>query len=169
MPAAAVSQSLTRTVTAEPFTRQFLRIFQGLKEQPRDQMQKFLRGTGIAPEEFEARGWCVEIKKVYRPAPPLDVARSWQGRQRRSMTSDYDQAMFFIGGCFDGSGINVFETLKNENFRPHPALRSLLDWHARQGTSPEIRNAAARAAAIYQSWERTHQEQAKQLALFYES
>jgi putative DNA methylase len=36
-------------VNAEPFTRQFLRLFDGVKEIPRDQIQKFLRGTGIAP------------------------------------------------------------------------------------------------------------------------
>jgi putative DNA methylase len=155
-------------VTAEPFTRQFLRVFEGRTEQPRDQMQKFLRGTGIAPDEFVSVGWCVEEKKVYRPVAPLEIARSWQGRHRRNMKSDYDQAMFFIGACFDGSGINVSETLKNENFRPHPALRSLLDWYARQGGSQDVRNAAARALAIYQSWEQTHQEQARQLALFYE-
>ena len=40
-------------MTAEPFTRQFLRLFDGVKELPRDQIQKFLRGTGIAPSDFE--------------------------------------------------------------------------------------------------------------------
>jgi hypothetical protein len=155
-------------MTAEPFTRQFLRIFAGRPEQPRDQMQKFLRGTGIAPEEFVSRGWCREEKKVYRPVSPLEIARAWHGRQRRNMISDFDQAMFFIGGCFDGSAINVSDTLKNENFRPHPALRALLEWHVVQGATVEAQNGAARALALYQSWERTHQEQVQQLKLFYE-
>ena len=33
---------------AEPMTRQFLRIFDGTAEVARDQMQKFLKGSGIA-------------------------------------------------------------------------------------------------------------------------
>lgn len=154
-------------VHAEPLTRQFLRIFQQSVEQPRDQIQKFLRGTGIAPEEFEARGWSREDKKVIRLVEPIEIARAWQGRHRRNMVSDYDQAMFLIGACVDGSGINAGETLRNENFKPHPALGALLDWHAKKGASRETQSAAARALAIYQSWERTHQEQAKQLSLFY--
>jgi hypothetical protein len=74
--------------------------------------------------------------------------------------------MFLIGACFDGSGINASDTLKNENFKPHPALASLLDWHSRRAESTEVRNAAARARSIYDSWERSHQDQVKQLALF---
>lgn len=154
-------------VTAEPFTRQFLRIFDGVVEQPRDQVQKYLRGTGIAPAEFEERGWCREQHKIVRLESPLDIARSWHGKQRRAMTSDYDQAMFIIGACFDGSGINASDTLRNENFRPHPALATLFEWHVRRGATNEIRNAASRALAIYQGWVRSHQEQAKQMALFY--
>ena len=33
-------------VNAEPITRQFLRIFDGATEVARDQMQKFLKGSG---------------------------------------------------------------------------------------------------------------------------
>jgi adenine-specific DNA methylase len=154
-------------VTAEPFTRQFLRVFDGKGEQPRDQMQKFLRGTGIAPDEFEQRGWCREEKKIYKIIAPLEIARAWYGKHRRNLTSDYDQAMFLIGGCFEGSGINVSETLKNEHFKPRPALGALLEWHARRAPTQDARNAAARALAIYRDWERSHQEQAKQMSLFY--
>jgi hypothetical protein len=153
-------------VTAEPVTRQFLRIFDGASSQPRDQMQKFLRGSGMAPEEFEQRGWSKEEQKVFQVVSPLDLAQSWVGRHRRNMISDYDQAMFLIGACYDGSGINAAETLKNENFRPHPALKALLEWHSRRGAKQEVRNAAARALSIYQNWENTHQDQVKQLSFF---
>lgn len=153
-------------VTAEPVTRQFLRIFDGASSQPRDQMQKFLRGSGMAPEEFEQRGWSKEEQKVFHVVSPLDLAQSWVGRHRRNMTSDYDQAMFLIGACYDGSGINAAETLKNENFRPHPALKALLEWHSRRGAKQEVRNAASRAMSIYQNWENTHQDQVKQLSFF---
>jgi putative DNA methylase len=153
-------------VTAEPVTRQFLRIFDGASSQPRDQMQKFLRGSGMAPEEFEQRGWSKEEQKVFHVVSPLDLAQSWVGRHRRNMTSDYDQAMFLIGACYDGSGINAAETLKNENFRPHPALKALLEWHSRRGSKREVSNAATRALSIYQNWENTHQDQVKQLSFF---
>ena len=36
---------------AEPFTRQFLRVFDRGTTMPRDQVQKHLRGTGIAPQD----------------------------------------------------------------------------------------------------------------------
>ena len=153
-------------VLAEPFTRQFLRIFDGCSEQARDQVQKFLRGTGIAPNEFEERGWCQQAKKIYTLSSPLDIARGWQGKHRRNMARDYDQAMFLIGACFDGSGINVSDTLRNENFQPHPALGALLDWHAERAAQPEVRNAAARAQTIFQNWQRSHKDQAGQLPLF---
>ncbi len=153
-------------VTAEPVTRQFLRIFDGASSQPRDQMQKFLRGSGMAPEEFGQCGWTQEVQKVFHVVSPLDLAQSWVGRHRRNMTSDYDQAMFLIGACYDDSGINAAETLKNENFRPHPALKALLEWHSQRGAEPDVRNAASRAVSIYQNWENTHQDQIKQLSFF---
>jgi adenine-specific DNA methylase len=153
-------------VTAEPVTRQFLRIFDGATSQPRDQMQKFLRGSGMAPEEFEQRGWSKEEQKVFHVVSPLDLAQSWVGRHRRNMTSDYDQAMFLIGACYDGSGINAAETLKNENFRPHPALKAIIEWHSQRGAKQEVRNASSRALSIYQNWENTHQDQVKQLSFF---
>jgi len=153
-------------VIAEPITRQFLRIFDGKTEIPRDHMQKYLRGSGIAPDVFEQRGWCREQGKIFRPVPPLEIAQIWYGKHRRGMTFDYDQAMFLIGACFDGSGINATDTLKNENFRPHPALKALLEWQGKRGATQAIRNAAIRAYAIYQSWANTHREQVKQLSFF---
>ena len=52
-------------VLAEPFTRQFLRIFDSVTAVDRNQMQKFLRGTGTSPAMFEDRGWCKEVKKIF--------------------------------------------------------------------------------------------------------
>jgi hypothetical protein len=119
-------------VTAEPITRQFLRIFDGKTEIARDQIQKFLRGSGIAPDEFEQRGWCSEKNKIFIQANPLDFARDWHGRHKRRLTSDLDQALVLIGACFDGSGINASDTLKNENFKPHAALKALLEWKSKR-------------------------------------
>jgi len=65
---------------AEPFTRMFLRLFDGKAELARDQIQKFLRGTGSAPSDFVNRGWCFEKKKVFHLTPPLEIALTWFGK-----------------------------------------------------------------------------------------
>ena len=155
-------------VIAEPITRQFLRIFDGKTELARDQMQKLLRGSGIAPDEFVNRGWCSEEKKVFHLADPLDFARDWQGKHRRRLTADLDQALVIIGACYDGSGINASDTLKNENFKPHPALKSLLEWLSKRGQTQSMRNAASRALTIYNNWAASNKDQVRQLSLFQE-
>ena len=155
-------------VTAEPMTRQFLRTFDGKTEIARDQLQKFLRGSITTPDEFVQRGWCSEKNKVFTLVDPLDFARDWQGRHKRKLTSDLDQALVLIGACFDGSGINAADTLKNENFKPHAALKALLEWLSRRGASQQTRNAASRALSIYNNWAASHQQQVQQMALFFD-
>ena len=139
-------------VIAEPITRQFLRIFDGKTEVLRDQMQKFLRGSGIAPDEFEQRGWCTERNKVFTMVEPLDFAREWSGQHRNRLTSDLDQALVLIGSCVENSGINALDTLRNGNFKPHPALKSLIEWLSNHGGTQGTRLAALRAQSIYNNW-----------------
>lgn len=136
----------------DPMTRQFLRIFNGVDEVPRDQMQKFLRGTSVAPSEFEARGWCYEKSKVFHLTSPLEVARNWVGKPRQGLTGDYDQAAFLIGASFDDSGINVQDTLNNRRFTAHPALDELVQWLINYPPNPQIRKAAQRAMTILRTW-----------------
>ncbi|MEA3276544.1 MAG: DUF1156 domain-containing protein [Pseudomonadota bacterium] len=151
---------------AEPFTRMLLRLFDGVRELPRDQIQKFLRGTGSAPSDFVSRGWVYEQKKVFYLTSPLDLARSWVGKHRKGLQSDYDQAMFLIGACFEGSGINASETLNNEHFKPHPALGAILTWFKNHGADSAVRNAAITAATLYHTWESRNQAKVRQLSLF---
>jgi len=156
-------------VNAEPSTRQFLRIFNGQSELPRDQMQKYLRGTGLSPQEFKDRGWCTEKSKVFYLTDPLEVAQNWKGRQRQKLTSDYEQAVFLIGACYPNSGINVNDTLKNANFKPHRALGDLLNWFSRHGATSAMRQAAEIALKLLRTWEREHQAtQSEQLSIFQE-
>jgi putative DNA methylase len=150
---------------AEPLTRQLLRIFNGTLEIPRDQLQKYLRGTGIPPGELASRGWCREEKRVFRLVAPSEFTEEWVGRHRRNLTGDYEQAMFLIGACYEDSGLNAADTLKNPNFQPHVALLDLLDWHAKRGATSEMRQAATRARTLYSSWQRSHRDQGKQLEL----
>jgi len=138
--------------SAEPYTRQFFRIFYETTHVPRDQMQKFLRGTGIAPSDFEDRGWCSEKNKTFTFTPPVELALAWKGASRKGMARDFDQSMFLVGACVDGSGIRVEDTLNSPNFAPHPATGDLVDWLCRHGGSQEIKFAAQRARTIYRDW-----------------
>ena len=152
---------------AEPFTRQFLRVFDGRTTMPRDQVQKHLRGTGITPQDFENRGWCRVEKKTYHLTPPLTLARAWSDRRQRGRLSDYDQATLLVGACFDHSGINAVDTLNSSNFAPHPALDGLLDWFFRRGGSGEIQKAAGRARRILHDWRTRHPRRVqRQMELF---
>ena len=139
-------------VNAEPITRQFLRTFGTASELKRDQLQKFLRGTITTPDDFVQRGWCAERNKVFTRTDPQDFARDWAGKHRRRLTSDLDQALVLVGACFDGSGINASDTLKNEHFKPHVALKPLLEWLHRNGPDQATRNAASRAVSIHNAW-----------------
>ncbi|MCU6432610.1 DUF1156 domain-containing protein [Undibacterium sp. Jales W-56] len=155
-------------VNAEPMTRQFLRTFDGKAEIARDQLQKFLKGSITTPDEFVQRGWCSEKSKIFIAADPLDFARDWQGKHKRKLTSDLDQALVLIGACYDGSGINASDTLKNENFKPHVALKPLLEWLSRRAANPPARNAASRAVSIFNNWAATQAPKPLQGSLFEE-
>jgi putative DNA methylase len=155
-------------VNAEPITRQFLRTFDGKTEVARDQLQKFLKGSITTPDEFEQRGWCSEKSKVFTRVNPLDFARDWSGKHKRRLTSDMDQALVLIGACFDSSGINAADTLRNDNFKPHVALKPLLEWLHKHGADQPTRNAASRAVSIYTAWAATQTAQPLQGTLFEE-
>ena len=153
-------------VNAEPITRQFLRTFASAPELKRDQLQKFLKGSITTPDEFVQRGWCAEKNKIFTRTDPLDFAREWSGRHRRKLSSDLDQALVLIGACVDGSGINASDTLKNDNFTPHVALKPLLEWMHRNGPDQMTRNAASRAVSIYNAWHASKAPQPSQGSLF---
>jgi|WetSurSiteA1Bulk_404760.scaffolds.fasta_scaffold00219_7 putative DNA methylase len=140
-------------VNAEPVTRLFLRIFDGKTTIERDQLQKFLRGTITTPDKFEQLGWCSEKNKIFTHVDPLAFARDWQGKHKRKLSSDLDQALVLIGSCIDGSGINTQDTLKNDNFKAHIALKALLEWFTKRGADQSIRNAASRAMSIFNTWQ----------------
>jgi adenine-specific DNA methylase len=139
--------------SAEPYTRQFLRLFASKLSLDRDQIQKYLRGTGVSPSEFVDRGWCSEEKKVFTIADPLVWAQDWKGKSRRTMARDFDQAYFLIGASYEDSGIKVSDTLSSESFVPHPALGELLTWFVKHSPTEEMRAAAKRAQQLYSAWQ----------------
>jgi len=137
---------------AEVHTRQFLRIFDKTVTVDRNDMVKYLRGTGTAPSTFETYGWCKEEKKVYHLCDLLEFAKSWRGKHRKGMSRDLDQTLFLVGACFKESGMRVDETLNNPNFDPHPAVPDLLDWMSNRGGSSGIQAAARIAKQLYAKW-----------------
>lgn len=154
-------------VLAEPYTRQFFRLFADKSSMPRDQMQKYLHGTGVAPQEFIDRGWCSETAKIFTPVSPLDWAQRFRGVRRDAMSRDFDQVMFMVGACCEESGIKLTETLDNQNFTPHPATQSLLDWLTRHGSTSSMKVAARTALQLYGSWMAKNQMKVqKQRTLF---
>lgn len=139
-------------VLAEPYTRQFLRLFADKSCLERDQMQKYLRGTGVSPTEFLERGWCSEEKKIFTITPPLEWAEQWKGKARKGMSRDFDQTYFLVGACYDESGIKASDTLNSGSFVPHPAIGDLLEWFGKHGGDADMKSAAKRAKQIYSTW-----------------
>lgn len=152
-------------VKCEPISRQFLRIFHKTVKVKRDQMQKYLRGTGIGPSDFVSRGWTEEDKKIFHWVSPLTFARE-RSAKFHTLHRDLDQAMVLVGACFAESGINVKKLLSG-NFKPHPALGDLLNWWVANGGNEEMRNAATTARQLYNTWAANNQQTVQeQYALF---
>lgn len=153
---------------AKPVTRQFLRIFDSRSSVSRDEMHKLLRGSGLTPDEFKSKGWCREVKREFIMIDPQDYANEWQGKHKRNLTVDIEQAFVIIGACTDGSGINALETIKNVNFKPQPALEQILVWFTNRGATKKIKEAAKRGSSIYLNWASQNKREAEQLSLYQE-
>lgn len=161
------SESGGTLVVCEPNTRQFLRIFSRKPSVERDQMQKFLRGSGIAPSTFIALGWATETTrpKAFHWRSPLEIAQE-QMASSRNVSRDFDQAMLLVGACYPESGINTKKIL-DDNFKPHPALGHLLDWLVHNGADLSMRSACTLARQLFNRWEADHQQvMQEQISLF---
>lgn len=137
---------------AEAYTRQFFRLFTARNSLSRDQMSKHLRGTGVSPQEFIERGWCDEKQKVFYAVSPLAWAKAWRGVARSVMSRDFDQGMFMVGACYEGSGIKLSDTLNSPTFLPHPATGDILDWLVRNGADVPMKTAAHTARQLFKTW-----------------
>ena len=161
------SESGGTPVVCEPNTRQFLRIFARQTSVDRDQIQKFLRGSGIAPSTFVTLGWATETTrpKAFHWRSPMELAQERMSSSRNA-SRDFDQAMLLVGACFPESGINT-KTILNDDFKPHPALGHLLDWLVHNGADNVMRNACITARQLYNRWEADHQAVVQQqISLF---
>lgn len=163
----AESESGGTPVVCEPNTRSFLRIFSGQTSVDRDQMQKTLRGSGIAPSTFVGLGWATETTrpKAFHWRSPLEIAQERMASGRK-ISRDFDQAMLLVGACYTDSGINTKKIL-DDHFKPHPALGQLLDWLQHNGADSTMRQASMTARQLYTRWEADNQAVVqKQITLF---
>lgn len=152
---------------AEPLTRQFLRIFADNEQIERDQMQKFLRGSGVGPSDFITRGWCKEINrpKAFVWVNALEFAK--EKKSLKNLRRDLDQAIFLVGASYSGSGINVKKEMNDSDFKPHPALGELFNWLGMHGPTSEFKNASYTARQLFNSWSTANQQvMMRQLSLF---
>lgn len=135
---------------ASPYARQLLRMFAGAAVQPQDQIQKMLRGTGMAPSEFESLNWVRRDKKKkrYHRTPFSELATRDTAAEK---PRDYDQAAFLIGACEDKSGLDT-EAMLKPGFKPTDGLRPLLQWFSEH--APEGQAAAERALRLFDDWQR---------------
>ncbi len=152
---------------AEPLTRQFLRIFADKEQIDRDQMQKFLRGSGVGPSDFIARNWCKEINrpKAFVWVDAIKFAK--EKKSLKHLRRDLEQAIFLVGASYSDSGINVKKELNDNEFKPHPALGELLNWLSIHGPTSEFKNASNTARHLFNSWSAANQPvMQRQLSLF---
>ena len=59
---------------------------------------------------------------------------------------------FWIGACYEDSGINFKETLNSNQFVPHAAIGDLLNWFVLHGSDQQTKDAADRVRTIYKNW-----------------
>ena len=144
----------------DPDTQQLFRMFKKSRSLDRDQMQKYLRGTGTDTSYFVNKGWCTEKSKVFTLTEPPDFVERWKGLHKNKLTSDYDQAMVLMGACYPGVQIRISDTLSSEQFKPHPALERLLEWISNtEGQAAQI-GAARAALQIFNEWKQKRQKPA---------
>ncbi len=139
---------------AEPASRLYLRLFGNTAMMDRDELHKTLRGTGVSQSDLEARGWIQVTGRVVRMVTIKErfTYFTGQGRNRKVIKTDLDQAHFLIGAASTGSGIKVEDELNNPNFRIKKSVDELLKWYAARGSDPVVCTAALTALQIVERW-----------------
>lgn len=166
----AVSDKTRLPDIAEPTSRLFLRMFNGRRSMSRDELHKTLRGTGMASDDLESRGWIRVIGTTVHVVP---IAERFQyftvpGRNRKVLKTDLDQTHFLIGAARPGSGLDVTEELNRRSFSVKKSVDALLDWYAKNDSDDDTRRAAQLAGDLVGHWRARPgaEAQIKQMALF---
>ncbi len=143
---------------AEPTTRLFLKLFANNPVQDKDTISKGLRGTGFGPENFISRGWCTtsggDVERVSLTTRFRHLTA--QGRNRKVLKSDLDQANFCAGACLLDSHLDLTQELEqartSQNWVPKKHVPDLLRWMARNEADQKAQLAAQTAATLLSAW-----------------
>jgi hypothetical protein len=125
-----------------------------LIEKGKSAQPQILRGAGISPDDFEARGW---VRVVGGSARVVPIQERFQfftapGRNRLNLVTDLDQAHFLIGAATPWSGVNVLDELNRNSFHIKKSVDSILNWLAETHPNNKEREAAKLALNIVSHW-----------------
>jgi hypothetical protein len=144
-------------------------LFQDRDELSRDELSKTLRGTGVEPNDLQARGW-VRIVGTKVHTVPLDERMSYftqRGRTRKAaLKTDLDQAHFLIGAARDGSGLSIDRELDNWSANLKRSTDAILRWYAETARDRDVRAAAERAVRLVDAWRNKPRPRDAQMSLF---
>ncbi|MDR2754857.1 MAG: DUF1156 domain-containing protein [Planctomycetaceae bacterium] len=136
-------------------TRLFLQMFNKTNVLPADQLQKFLRSTGISDRDFTDRNWCslISKSKIYVLTEPLKFLKNWQSRNRDKIPqNDFEQALYLIGVCTAGSKINAKTILNPASFVPHRATIDVIEWFVKNASETPVKDAANVALKLFREF-----------------
>lgn len=166
---AGAGGTVKRPPECEPGSRLILSLFQERDEMSRDELSKTLRGTGVEPNDLQARGW-VRIVGTKVHAVPLDERMSYftqRGRTRKAaLKTDLDQAHFLIGAARDGSGLSIDRELDNWSANLKRSTDAILRWYAETARDRDVRAAAERAVRLVDAWRNKPRPRDAQMSLF---
>lgn len=139
---------------ALPITREYLSLFQNTNVLSRDDAHKMLQGTTITLEDLEGLGW---VEEQNRRVSPVKIEQRFAqltrpGKRRDSIKYDLDLAHFAIGAMQEGSGINLVRELSDKRLKYEPAMEAILDWYAGTAREVSVRENAARALRLVETW-----------------
>ncbi|MBX3394310.1 MAG: DUF1156 domain-containing protein [Phycisphaerae bacterium] len=159
-----------RPPECEPASRLYLSLFHDRDEMSRDELSKTLRGTGVEPNDLQARGWARIVgTKVH--ALPLDERMTYftqRGRTRKAaLKTDLDQAHFLIGAARDSSGLSIDRELDNWAGSLKRSTDAILKWYAETARESHAKEAAIRAIRLVEAWRsKPRRVEAEQMTLF---
>jgi len=154
--------------SAEPASRLLLSLFDDRDSMTRDELHKTLRGSGVSPDDLQARGWIrvVGTRVHVVPIEERFTAFVSRGRTRKVLKADLDQSHFLIGAAMTGK-VEILAELNRDSFVLKRSTDAILGWYAQTEREVSIRNAAAQALRLVEAWRARPTKPAEaQLTLF---
>ncbi|MBA5868096.1 MAG: DUF1156 domain-containing protein [Nitrospira sp. CR1.3] len=139
--------------SAEPASRLLLSLFDDRDSMTRDELHKTLRGSGVSPDDLQARGWLRVVGTRVHVVPITDRFAGFvsRGRTRKVLKTDLDQAHFLIGASMSGK-VDISAELNRDSFVLKRSADAILGWYAQSGREKAICDAAAQALRLVEGW-----------------